>query len=84
MHVQTLMHLLQKHQEEVKDYVNYVDPNHDTHTPLQSILLKMRKGELLKCLTVLLMYSTADVNYYGPGQPPLHMAIEVRGVCLSH
>ena len=76
--VQTLMNLLQKHQVEVKDYVNYVDPNHDCRTPLQSILLKVRKGKLLKCLTVLLMYSTADVNHYGPGHPPLHMAIEVR------
>ena len=75
--VQALSTLFKKTGRQADEYTHYADPKHEGRTPLQSILLKMKEKDLLECLTVYLLNTNANVNFYSEGQPPLHMAIEV-------
>ena len=72
---QTLQRVIQAHSEQANEYTHYSDPNHEFHTPLQSILLRAKKEELLDILSAYLVYTNAKVDFHVIGSPPLHMAI---------
>lgn len=75
--------MLQSRREQANEYTHYSDPTYEFRTPLQSLLLNMKKEQLLDILTVYLVNTNAKIDYCVVGRPPLHMAIEVN-ISLLH